>query len=285
MSEKQIQKIPLGELPLGIFEDAKQWIRSYSTVLIHNDGLAGSATFVKCGNKHGILTAHHVAFQCRPPFDFTPGSTDKLGIGVAELPHAFSIGMQNLVPHEIGTPTCDEFGPDLLFIEIPASSSSLQTILAKRQCWNTSVRSDERIAECYNEIGCVWATSGHPAELQVEAVPSHGFSEVCVLPGLVGITGVEAIHQRGEFDFFDTYVAYTGDNDIPQSCKGESGGGLWRIPISKEKMSDPNERMKVGNPVFAGVLFYQGPIENNRRLVRAHGAKSVYDVLRRRVIG
>lgn len=285
MKEKKLQRIALGDLPLGIFDQAKQLIASHSTVLVRNGDIAGSATYVKCGNKLGILTAHHVAYQCSVPFDFNPNSTDKLGLGVAGTPHAFEIEMQHLIPHEIGRPTTDDFGPDLLFIEIPASESRLQTILAKRQFWNVSFKPDDRIQECYNEINCVWSTAGHPHELRKQEAPSHGFAEVWAFPGLVGITGVEKMHQRDSFDFFDTFANYTGRNDIPQSFKGESGGGLWRLPITKDKASDPNDTIRVGSPVFAGILFYQGPLEMNRRLIRAHGPKSIYEVFRKTMNG
>ena len=272
-------------MPLGLFDAAKQFIASYSTVLVRNGDIAGSATYVKCGDRHGVLTAHHVAFQCTPPFDFSPNSPDKLGFGLAGRPHAFEIEMQHMVPHEIGRPLCDEYGPDLLFIEIPRSESRLHTILAKRQFWNVSITPDDRIATCYNEINCVWATAGHPYELRKQAAPSRGFSEVWEFPGLVGITGVEKMKQREPFDFFDCFANYTGKNDVPRSFQGESGGGLWRIPITKEKESDPVESIIAGTPVLAGVLFYQGPTEANRRLIRAHGPKSVYCVLRNELGG
>lgn len=281
MSGKIIQSIRLGQMPLHIFTEAKQFIGSYTTVLVRKGDIAGSATFVKCGQRLGVLTAHHVAFQCSPPFDFNPGSTDMLGFGVAGSPHAFEIEMQHLVPHEIGCPKSDEFGPDLLFIEIPQSESRLHTILAKRQFWNVSIRPDDRIAECYTDTNCVWCTAGHPHELRKQEEPSHGFSEVWAFPGLVGITGVEERHQRDDFDYFDTYADYAGGNDIPKSFKGESGGGLWRIPISREKTSDPLDTMRVGLPVLAGVIFYQGPVIGTRRCIRAHGAKSVYNVFRK----
>jgi hypothetical protein len=288
MKEKKLQAITLGELPLGLFDQATQFIASYSTVLVRNGDIAGSATYVKCGNQHGILTAHHVAFQCSPPFDFSPNSSDKLGFGIARMPHvphAFEIEMQHLIPHEIGRPVTDDFGPDLLFIEIPASEPRLHTILAKRQFWNISITPDDRIEECYTEINCVWSTAGHPHALRKQETPSHGFSEVLAFPGLVGITGVEAMHERDGFDYFDTFADYTGRNDIPRSFQGESGGGLWRLPISKAKASDPHDTIHVGAPVLAGVLFYQGLPGNNRRLIRSHGPKSIYGVFRKKMNG
>jgi hypothetical protein len=285
MNMKKQQTISFGAMPLHLFDTAKQVIASFSTVLVRKGDIAGSATYVKCGDKHGILTAHHVAYQSSPPFDFGPNSSDRLGFGVAGTPHAFEIEMQHMIPHVIGKPDCDEFGPDLLFIEIPPSESRLHTILAKRQFWNVSVNPDDRITTCYNEINCVWATAGHPYELRNQAVPSHGFSEVWEFPGLVGITGVEKMHLRQPHDFFDCYANYTGRNDIPRSFQGESGGGLWRIPIAKEKESDPIESITVGSPVLTGTLFYQGPVENNRRLIRSHGPRSIYDVFRKTLNG
>jgi hypothetical protein len=39
------------------------------------------------------------------------------------------------------------------------------------------------------------------------------------------------------------------------------------------------KRTITGDPVFAGVMFYQGPVENERRLVRSHGPESIYKVV------
>ena len=55
-----------------------------------------------------------------------------------------------------------------------------------------------------------------------------------------------------------------------------SGGGLWRIPVQMTKGSTAVEDIIVGDPVFAGVLFYQGPITRNRRMIRSHGPQSIY---------
>jgi hypothetical protein len=42
------------------------------------------------------------------------------------------------------------------------------------------------------------------------------------------------------------------------------------------KGSTAVEDIIVGDPVFAGVLFYQGPITRNRRMIRSHGPQSIY---------
>jgi hypothetical protein len=232
-----------------------------------------------------VLTAHHVAFQCLPPFDFRPASTDKLGFGLASVPHAFEIEMQYLVPHEIGKPVSAEYGPDLLFIEIPKSDPRLNTIRAKYPFWNVSVSPNKCLSDCYKENECVWGTAGFPEKRRKNELPSNGFTKVLGFECMVGITGVEMIHQKEEFDYFDTYANFTGRADIPDTFKGESGGGLWNIPISIEVSSDQHKTFQVGSPIFAGVIFYEGPINNNRRLIRSHGAKSIYAVFKNKMGG
>ena len=276
MANGDIRRVTLDNLPLDRFDAAVAMFQSHCTALIRNGDLAGSGTFVQYGRRRGILTASHVATRCSPPFDFSPGSTDRLGMGVADMPHAFEIEMQHLVPHSIGCAQTDEFGPDLLFLEIPESASQLHTILARRQFWNLTIRPDERIRECSTDEGCVWVTIGHPHERLRQMPASHGFDEVRGFPGIVGFTGVETIHDRAGLDYFDVYADYRGEGDIPRSFRGVSGGSLWRVPVSVMRADDPIESLVVGSPVLAGVLFYQGPVENGRRLLRAHGPRSIY---------
>jgi hypothetical protein len=262
----------------------RKTISSYTTALLRNGDLAGSGTWVKVGKRYGVLTAHHVAYRCSPPFDFSPGSSDRLGLGVASgIPHDFYIEMQHLIPHEIGVHACDEWGPDLLFLEIPKFESRLQTILAKRQFWDLSSQPDERIARCMTETGCVWATAGHPYELVQERKPSHGFSTVFGSGAIAGLTMVERRHRKDDFDYLDVFVDYRSNGAIPKSCEGESGGGLWLVPVSKEKASDPWDKMIAGEPILAGVMFYQGPVENDRRFLRSHGPESIYKVMREKL--
>lgn len=272
--------LSLGNMPLYKFTDAQRFIQHHSTVLVFGDDIAGSGTYVRCGDKYGVLTAHHVAFQRSTPFDFRPGSKQRLGLGVAGFPHQFEFEMETLIPHEIGIPSSDEFGPDLLFIEIPRSDPKLNTITAKRQAWDISLNNELRLSECYGDIGCVWATAGHPEELKSTQLPSHGFDEVKVFPGVVGITGVETMHQIDEHDYFDVYASFSPGDGLPRSFAGESGGSLWRIPIAVPDLNDPYNSLIVGQPTMAGVLFYQGPIVENRRLVRSHGPRSIYKVAR-----
>lgn len=277
MNDKLFSTFSLGDLPLKKFDNVCKKIQLYSTVLIRNDDIAGSGTWVKCGNKYGILTAHHVAFQCNPHFNFKIESDDQLGFSViTEIPHNFSIKMKYLIPHEIAIPKNDEWGPDLLFIEIPDSIPQFQTIRAKKNFWNLSQSATENLEQCLDDNNCVWIIAGYPYEFKKEQSASHGFSRVSGIYPDIGLTGVENRPLIGNYDYCDVYLDYTTSGQIPQSCAGMSGGGLWRIPVQMTKGSTAVEDIIVGDPVFAGVLFYQGPITRNRRMIRSHGPQSIY---------
>lgn len=277
-----MRQFQIGQLPSTVLQNAARFIGEHSTVLIHDNDIIGSGTFARVGERHGILTAHHVPNNPRSPFKFGPDSGDTLGISVEATVHAFWLPLRYLVPHAIGEPKEEEFGPDLMFLEIPPSAQ-LQTIRAKRSFWNISFRAQERTAICYSDTNCLWSIAGYPGEWRRDEAPSHGFGAVYGFPNLIGYTGVENRLEKYGFDYFEVAVDYRSQTPLPTTFGGCSGGGLWRIPISLPAENSPLEQLRTGDPVLSGVMFYETGLQRNRLFIRSHGAKSIYEVLARRL--
>lgn len=277
-----MREFPIGQLSTTVLQDACRFIAQHSTVFVHPDDILGSGTFVTVAGHHGILTAYHVPHNARQPFNFGPDSTDRFGIAVETIAHAFWLEARYVIPHIIGKPVQEEYGPDLMFLEIP-QSPELETIKAKRSFWNLSFQAEERSSACYSDTNCLWSLSGHPGEWKKNEPPEHGFSIVHGYPNLIGFTGVENRCEKYGFDYFEVAVDYRSGNALPGTFGGCSGGGLWRVPISLPREDAPLTQLQTGAPILSGVVFYQTAVQERRRFIRSHGSKSIYDVLPRKL--
>ncbi len=71
---KEIIELKTKDIPQAKLDRVADSIGFFSTVLMYNNQPWGSATFVKCQNKYGLLTAHHVAKS----LNLTPNSNENL---------------------------------------------------------------------------------------------------------------------------------------------------------------------------------------------------------------
>lgn len=260
-------------MPQETVDEATRLIAQYSTAFILDNSLVGSGTFIRCGEMHGILTAHHVPHNAKDhskKFDCSPGSKQSLGIIVADFAHRFEIKMQYLEVLDVGVPESEESGPDISVVILP--NTNLGEIKARKAFYDIAFKRDLKLAKAITDEG-LWVVCGVPAEFQKEEFTSSGFDKVIVLPGICGCTGVEKRFERGSFDYVDVGVKYTSTNNQPHSFGGCSGGGLWKTQLTEKA----DAKIICGEPVLAGVLFYQSPTENNFKHIRAHGGKTVYD--------
>jgi hypothetical protein len=272
------QRTRIGELPKALLDESAVAIKNYSVALIHRDDLIGSGTLATVGDRHGILTAHHVVYNGSRSFDFTPGHDDVLGVGITDAPHAFEIPMAYLKPHHTGTRKSAAYGPDLCFIEIP-EVEHLGTLKAKKSFWPLDGDRQDKVEQAERDEG-VWAISYFPYEMRKDEAPSAGFDKVLGFQGFAGFTGVDTREEQGGFDYYEVTVVYDGPGPIPQTFGGASGGGLWRIPLRRDSPSQP---IVAEWPILAGVIFCETPLANQRRRLRCHGPRSVYQELWERI--
>lgn len=115
-------RMPLEAFPEHLVETATQAIARYSVGLLREHRTAGSGTLVSVGDRHGVLTAHHVA----DIFTAVPGVA--IGINYRSTPHDFHVKNGDWELITLGTPPDPVFhpknskytfqGPDLAFLWI-----------------------------------------------------------------------------------------------------------------------------------------------------------------------
>lgn len=276
----KIISLKTSQLPREIREQAANSIKNYATVLFYSGEVIGSGTFVQCNSCLGILTAHHVIEDKIKPILFDYSSGKKLGVSIENYPHALEIELQYIHPHEIGSPQDEKynrFGPDLIFLEI-LDNTKLGMIKTSRSFWNIPLIKNSLVNDCYDDSNSIWAVCGLPQDWIRDEIPNSNFDKIIGYQCLIGFTGVERRFKKGKFDYFDVAADYNSKDDFPETFKGMSGGGLWKVPVFLKKGSNSLDNLEMGYPIFSGVIFYQTALENNRRILRSHGAKSIYEV-------
>ncbi len=271
--------IRLGQIPRELLDGIGDFLGKYSTALLYDNKVIGSGTFLQYGTHFGILTAHHVIGETIG-INLCGNSVDKiLVLAITDNLHRFEIKLQYVRVFEIGKPkngNYNEYGPDLILLEI-LDRDKLGTIKAIKSFWNISSKTDLK-NDCYKDKNSVWVVCGLPQDWVTHETSNSNFEKVgCqFLPYLTD--SVQRFDKNG-FDYFDVSINCDSKNDFPETFKGMSGGSLWKVPLSFRKGSESPEDLIISNPIFSGVIFYQTEIKGNYRILRSHGAKSIYEVL------
>ena len=276
-------QIPIREMSSEFLESNVPSITHFCVSILHNSALAGSGTLVQCGDKHGIITAHHVVYKGKCPFDFRYGSNDAIGLLIQDTPHEFVLPLKYIVCHDIGVPVSDEEGPDLVFLEI-LPDEKIGTLKARKSFFNITAKTDERLSFLEDDEKGFWAIS-YSVDFQSAIVKMDDGLPAIVVRTWVGYTGIDNRYDIGEFDYIEAGVSYTSENDLPPTFGGASGGGLWKFPLSGSKQNDGKLDLEAGNPVYAGVIFYETHREENYRRIRCHGPKSLYKTMSSKLLG
>jgi hypothetical protein len=246
--------------------NASKVIKDYTAILIFEDGRVGSGTFINARGIAGILTAHHVAALVfkSPVF----------ALCIAEHPHSLWVRSENLEHVLLGDSSKNpdpQTGPDLSLIVIRDLHliGILQSL--KSFCYLESQKTAYFDAPL---SGSPWAFAGSPHEAyrRISEDPQDG-----PLTRLTNFVGAGAFHARrntADFDYIEIIIA-SGQGDFPGNYQGMSGGGFWLIPMEV----DHNENLSTvghGNPVLAGVAFFQSEPQDGWRIITGHGFTSVY---------
>ena len=84
--------------------------------------------------------------------------------------------------------------------------------------------------------------------------------------------------SRGEHDYYD-FEVITEREGMPKSFGGFSGGGLWRVLVYHSPLTDKidwAQRLK-------GVIFWQSPLVEGKRMIRCHGPKSILSLAQKAI--
>jgi len=264
----------LGDLPKEFQEGLMREFVPYSVgigrVSSRNKHLlktAGSGTLVSKGGRFGILTARHCARELRR------GSTEQDLIAVVLHNRAVYLPPDSVFEHKLTTPSSEEYGPDLDFLEI-APCEQRRTLLAIASAWSLD-RDVSPLLREFTAEGTLLASLGFPEERCKTMPISEGFRRVSYHLICNHVIQKDDIIERDGWDYIQSKCFYCDENDLPRSFGGTSGGGIWAMQVGKDKSTG---KLSIGRSALVGVSFDQTKIENNERYVRGHFIKSIYNV-------
>jgi hypothetical protein len=244
-----------------VLDDTQQEIRNYSTGFVYQDRPLGSGTLVRWGDNFGILTAAHVTRE----LDFN--SMEKLRIPLVGCGHSFGIPCCHL--EEVAN-FYKYGGPDISLIKLPVSSF-LDTLNAVKSFYNLTMRKEKKLRHSLGNTG-LFLISGGPAGLSTYKLPDHGFTKLVNSPSMRFQAIIKRRFTKKSFD----YVEVESDLKIVgvDYLNGVSGGGLWRVLVSKGTKPDRHNYL---GTVLCGVVFYQkGLRSDGTRRVICQGSKTIY---------
>jgi len=262
----------LGDLDRNLLQQIGSNIYDYVTAFIAlyieegkpKSELIGSGTFIKSGNKYGILTAHHVVHS-----DLFKKS-EEIGLVIKRGTQSFRIKKEYITIIDIGIPKNQEIGPDLSVVLL--GGNDLSTIKASKSFWNIDKFQDRILSDSFRSDLGVYCLFGCPAEMVSEKTSPQGNNETKGIFGLAGFSVIDDEWNNNGFDYLKYGVSYDSDSDSPESFGGVSGAGLWYIILKRNK----NSTIEFGRPILYGVAFYQTSKENNDRAIICHSKKSIY---------
>lgn len=225
----------------------------------------GSGTYIRKGELFGILTAQHCV-------ELLVGDY-LLGLNAAPEAneHNFTLHPNHIQITEIARPISEEWGPDLAFITI-ADWGKLSTIRASKSFFDVQNVKEYMLGEAPTISQCLWYVCGAPNERLVTGISMAGFDEMLEFQELCGAGGIDRLNEMNGYDYGDMFIIPSAEDPPPSTFGGMSGGGLWQVPWP------PSNGLSDSMPefLFAGVIFYQGTLEDQTRFIRCHFRKSVY---------
>jgi hypothetical protein len=118
----------------------------------------------------------------------------------------------------------------------------------------------------------MWFLCGAPGEVTSIEKLNSGFRESIVFQLVCGLSAIEKEYRQNDHDYLEALVEYRDGASVPKTFGGMSGGGLWQIIFAQL----PDSRLDVKHVHFAGIIFYESPLEMKKRLIRCYGRYSVY---------
>ncbi len=279
-NDGSVQYIRIGDLPQSFLDKVMYEFTPYSIGLarVRDEMLEtftpiGSGALVKRGGRYGILTARHCTHACYPQLSIGSHGRDTLYVCLRNGRTA-KLAPNILLESSTTTPECDEYGPDLTFIEI-LPSEQLQSLLAISSAWNMDGPSKEMLDE-YSSDGVMICALGYPEELcrtQIQ-VEKHNVHRVAKHMTYINVLEEGNRSERNGWDYIDIKMAYEEPGRLPDSFQGMSGGPVWALKARRDKASG---EISIVKSCLVGVIYFQTAVVENARHLRAHFVRSVYE--------
>lgn len=268
-----MEELQVADIPDSLKSDIVRRLAEYSVGFLRlgdtPDGrdafLLGSGTLVVIGNTFAILTAHHV-IQALP-------RRGRLGIFLAPTFAPHSVDTQGLAYLELARGNHDSEGPDLGAVVLAPSIAG--AITAKKTFYNLELRRERLLHNPPNSRDGIWFLHGFVEEnTVVEPDTVLGYGLVKRFYSFGGIGRPKSVLQMGDHDYLTVSISPAAQPPVPKSFGGMSGGGIWQVPLARDKSGDLVQQM----PLLSGVAFYQDAVTEEGSAVRCHGRASVYGI-------
>lgn len=232
----------------------------------------GSGVLVRKGKRHGILTAHHCLHACSPEVRLGSHDGDTLYL-LLNRGRGVVVNPQEVVEHPLATPTNEEFGPDLTFIEI-LSVERLGTFQAVGTFWSLDRQPTDvlqafgtpftpNVSIGYPEVHYNTLREGNRVRHQIR----HMIYDGAIKEG--------AVFEKDGWDYLDTTIWHPGDQGLPSSFAGMSGGPVWGMEL---RMHKSDGHISIEKHALIGITFYEIYRQGDEGRLRAHFIKSIYDL-------
>jgi hypothetical protein len=223
--------------------------------------LAGTGTLAVVDGLYGILTAAHVWQEVLK-------SAVKMGITLTDnIDHRYLMDVSAVVATVITDSAYgwNEWGPDIAFLRIPSEFVGGITAF---QLFEDLKKPPKPLG--VESLEC-WVAMGTPEELGT-------FTQTHAAVQISGDFVDPQSQSRGEHDYYD-FEVNTERAGMPKSFGGFSGGGLWRVLVYQSPLTgkvDWAQRLK-------GVIFWQSPLVEGRRMIRCHGPNSILSLVQKAI--
>ena len=263
-------EIKMKDIPQSFMDAVRNGLKNYLVPMLgfsEADPVPlGSGTYVRIGDRYGILTAAHVWNAA--------SSYQKIFIILTDRsPTAFSISPRHISPKLIWGGKENEWGPDLAFLEL--APNDVATLKGSKSFLNLAKQKAGLLEKPPNTEKGLWAVTGLVAEFSTIEHKLEEKINTAKANCQAFFSTIHDTHIRGEFDFFEA-GANLGLEGVPKSFGGVSGGGLWQIDISQKKATGEiywDEKL-----YLRGVAYWEEEQPTaGLKAIRLHGPKSLYE--------
>ena len=153
----------------------------------------------------------------------------------------------------------------------------MAAVRARKSFWPLDVDNVMKIEQALRDDGAV-IFIGHPGEKLGAIAPKGMFEKAQELPEQARVMHPKTKHfERDGFVYVEVTCEREPTANSLKSFEGMSGGGFWRVHLHRNGNDNPAKI--VTRSYLLGTVFWQGSEIASRRIVRAHGPKSIYEVL------
>jgi hypothetical protein len=270
--DQRIEKIQIKDLPDELIGRIQKEIEPYEVILLDPNMTEGkvpplaSGTLVQIEDKYCILTAKHVTNELK--------KLKEIGLNLGTFEHRFTINTSILRIVEVDEQPHVATGSGLAVIILPKTKSGT---IGTKNFWNLTNHKPSVLSkpiDWNNGLFFLCGTIGERAKIE----NSLGeFSKILNCDCEFMYTGVEKYYFEKEFDYLKLSVSYRKRNDLPNSFRGTSGGGIWGTQLFRTD----DGRINYSSPLLVGMAYEEDVKTNGSRSIIAgitgYGWRSIYE--------